>query len=165
MALFQSKGAVGANLYDVTTEERFTLGTIVAAEDTSSERKGSAEFMYVRATSDFDLHDAVFIDYPTWGAFTTATNQSGFVGVAISTIPADSYGWVQITGNARVLAGSGVVDGTPLFVSSNAGELVDTSLEASEIVYGAIGASARDADNIADVQLNRPYVLNTAGGE
>jgi hypothetical protein len=158
MAQWQSQDTIGADLYAADSDQEFTLGTIVTAEDTSSEELGSADFMYVQADEAIDATEAVTIDQADFNANLAAANGIGPFGVAVADLADTEYGWVQISGKAEVSVASGFAAGNTVYLTATGGT-VDDAVVSGDIVYGSLSLSAIDTPNTgtAYIGINRSF--------
>lgn len=161
MAQWQSKGAIGADLYAADTDQEFDLGTIVTAEDKSSEELGEAEFMYVQADEAIDATEVVYVDQADWNANLASANDIGPIGVAIADLADEEYGWVQISGKAEASVASGFAAGNAVYLTGTAGT-VDDAVVSGDMIYGSRSLSAIDTPNTgtAYIGLNRSFVMD-----
>lgn len=138
----------------------FTLGTTV---------KGSkdSDFVFVKATTAFAAADVVQID-TTYGAvpITTTLGALGtLVGVAVSDVAANAYGWVQRAGTCtsglRVAASAAV--NVQLATTASAGVLDDAVTTGTKNITGIIITATNTATLTATKAgtLNYPVVGTT----
>lgn len=159
MAEFQSKGAIGADLYTPSEDQEFTPGTMVTAEDKSTEELGEAKFMYVQANEAIDATEVVTIDQSDYGADLASANDIGPIGVAVADMASGEWGWVQCSGKAEAKVASGFAAGNRCYLTSTAGT-IDDAVVAGDIIYGSISLSALNTPNTgtAYVGLNCSFV-------
>lgn len=155
-------GVPDFQLYAVDTRAAVTGGTVVRAYDDAG-ALGDGEFMYMQASVAVTAGQTVVFRNGPGAALalsTTAThNNSGrSVGVALTNIPAGSWGWFCITGVVPALVSAAAVDGR-VFITGTAGTLANTQAAGAQIL-GAVFCSAAGvpAAGTAYVQLNRPNV-------
>jgi predicted RecA/RadA family phage recombinase len=137
-------GALGVPGFDLTavdTVAKTLVGSRVGGFDNAL---GTGTFIYLQATVAFAAGDAgVFAVVPSTSAKTasgTHANSGRLVAVAVTAIPAGSFGWFQIAGVAIVNALAAAVGGK-VFISATAGSL-STGVIAGCQVQGAAFESA-----------------------
>lgn len=151
-------GTAGA-VDDVDTVQRNPLGMIVP--DTYGN-----EYMYVQGVGSAVAGDWCVINSDYTTARAVSTPLTGRVGVFMSDLVANTFGWVQITGLVSAgTAGNGVTvaniatdeagDKKPLFLSGTAGRAT-TTVAAGNAILGA-WASGNPASNTGAAWLTRPF--------
>jgi hypothetical protein len=163
MTQWQSKGAIGADLYAVDDSPEFTLGTIVTAEDTGSSELGSGEFMYVEGVASAAVGSVVTIDPDGYACALATANAVGPIGACVSALVADKYGWVQVRGVAECKVAASFAADKVAYLTSTAGT-VDDAVVAGDEIYGSLSISAIDTPNTgtAYIFLNRSFVTNAS---
>ena len=159
MATWQSQDTIGADLYASDADQAFTLGTIVTAEDKSSEELGSADFMYVQADEAIDRAAVVYIDQADYNANRASADDIGPIGVAVAGLTNEHYGWVQISGKAECKVAAGFAAGATVYLTATPGT-VDDAVVSGDLIYSSRSLSAIDTPNTgtAYVGLNRSFV-------
>lgn len=165
MAQWQTKSNIGIDLYAVDTDQTQALGTIVDAEDTDSSALGSGKFMYV-AGSASTAAGSVVVCQPSTGTYVTdlaVANDVGLIGVAISEIVANTYGWVQVQGIATCNVAASFAAGNVCYLTATDGTIDDAVVIGDEI-YSSISCSAIDTPSTgkAYVYFNMPFVTNAS---
>lgn len=163
MAQWQSKGNIGADLYAVDDSPEFTLGTIVTAEDTGDSELGHGEFMYVEGVASAAVGSVCTIDPDGYALALADANAVGPIGVCVSALVADKYGWVQVSGVAECKVASGFTADKVAYLTGTAGT-VDDAVVAGDEIYGSLSISAIDTPNTgtAYIYLNRSFVTNAS---
>ncbi len=163
MAQWQSQDTIGADLYAADSDQEFTLGTIVTAEDTDEDTLlGSADFMYVQADEAIDATEVVYIDQADMNANLAAADDIGPIGVAIADLADTEYGWVQISGKAECKVATGFAADAAVYLTSTAGT-VDDAVVSGDLIYGSRSLSdiGTPDTGTAYVGLNRSFVQDT----
>lgn len=163
MAQWQSRGAIGADLYAVDTAQEFTLGTIVDAEDTASTELGSGKFMYVAGVASAVVGSVCTIDPDGYGLALATANAVGPVGVCVSALVASTYGWVQVQGLTEMKVLASFAADKVAYLTATAGS-VDDAVVAGDEIYSSLSTSAVDTPNTgtAYVYVNMPFVTNAS---
>lgn len=134
------------------------LGTRIRARSNDA-ALGEGEFIYVKSITALAIGEALI--YNSAGTMLARTNTTtrGAVGIAVSAIPLDNYGWLQIFGRAivKVTAGSANV---PVYSTGTAGTL-SSSVTATALINGAAFSSAigTPAAGQAYIQLTYPSMV------
>ena len=124
MATHVTSGAIGIDLTETSTTQDFELGHKVNTSD-----GGTA--IYVKATSAVNQFDAVTL-YPDDSARPATTSSAAlYKALAFAdtvSIAASSYGWVKLSGRAKVKLAANCADLVPLFTTATAGVLDDATV-------------------------------------
>ena len=138
------------------------VGTIRKAIDTGTADDGVAEFVYLKGVASTAVGDFVAYDEAGVTERTVATSV-GNVGVAMAATVADTWGWYQISGNAQATVITACADNAQLFATSTAGTADDAIVD-TDVISGAVCRALRGSGTgITTVQLNRPFMSQTAG--
>jgi hypothetical protein len=157
---YHSTNVAGVDIYSVDDSQKFALGTIVQAKDSSLGSVG--EFIYLlgvasTAEGSWVTYDEVF------ATALLAANAHAPCAIAMAASVASKYGWYQISGKAvgKVLAG--FADNGLCYATATAGS-ADDAVVAGDRVKGALGRSAIDspATGYAYIQLWYPYMDDAA---
>jgi len=125
-----TSSVIGVNLTRVDDSAMYPLGTIVNLSD-------GGQAMYVKAsTSALSTYAACSIGVNGVTTMLTTTNagDSPRVGFAQTSIGTSKYGWVQLGGQVLVNLAANCDDNVPLFTTSTAGVLDDTTVTAGYIM-------------------------------
>jgi hypothetical protein len=144
---------------DVHSSQQNQIGRIAKGEDSAG---NFAEYIYLQGVASCAIGTWVTYD-EDFVTTRTAANAQGNVAVATAAVDATTeYGWFQITGLASALALTAFADNGKVYLTSTAGSVDDTDV-GQDFVVGAIGRSAvNETTLLADFQLNRPHVQDTA---
>lgn len=160
---------VGMNPTNVYTDaELLRLGTGFGPGDQFEDSAGN-QYVFVRATAALGLGDVVQYSnsYGVGGAgtvapLTTATAKPGWkVGVALTAVPANSWGWLCIYGNVPFNTLAGCLPNVRLNTVANSGSVDDDGTAASFEVWGLHLAVARAGNPTLGV-VNYPIVRGPA---
>ena len=142
---------------DRSTTKKHDLGTIVQCKD---ETYGSGEFIYVDGVASCAIRNWVTINGDDGSITRLAANATGPCGVAMSTLTASYYGWVQISGKAIGSCLTSFADNGRVYITGTAGSVDDASV-AGDYVWNAKGASTTVVDSgVAEFELNRPFTAD-----
>ena len=148
---------IGAAPGQVTNYPEFELGQVANIE--------AAEYIYIKAAQTvISNHSAFLIDFNNTGHLLTADNAllNSRIGVSTEIPSKGQYLWVQVRGDALVLAAAGVTARTGLYPGDNPGILTNTS--ADNYVTG-MATIENNGLAVAAVRcrLNNPRVELTPG--
>lgn len=159
MAIYQ----VGGNrlgvpaLTEVNQTIQMPLGTIVQGYDTVTEQVG--EYQYVKFNGVATVGMPVLIDNTVECVVADADNDANdgtAIGIALTTTAANDYGFVQISGKAKVKAGT-VAAGGSVFLTATAGTLDDAAVAGCQITGAKFStADGTPAAGFAYAEINRP---------
>lgn len=142
---------------DRSTTKKCDLGTIVQCKDPTY---GAGEFIYVDGVASCAIRNWVTINGDDGSITRLAANAFGPVGVAMATLTASYYGWVQISGKALGTCLTQFADNGRVYITGTAGAVDDTSV-AGDYVWNAKGASLTAVDSgYAEFELHRPFVAD-----
>ena len=125
-----TSSVIGVNLTRVDSSAMYPLGTIVNLSD-------GGQAMYVKAsTSALSTYAACSIGVNGIATMLTTSiaETSPRVGFAQTSIATSQYGWVQLGGQVQVNLAANCDDNVPLFTTSTAGVLDDTTVTAGYIM-------------------------------
>ena len=142
---------------DRSATKKHDTGTIVACKD---ETYGAGEFVYMKGVASCAIRNWVTLNTDDGSVTRLAANAIGSCGVAMSTLTASYYGWVQIAGKAIGSCLTSFADNGRVYITGTAGSVDDASV-AGDYVWGALGASTPPVSSgVADFELNRPYTAD-----
>lgn len=153
-------GVPDLQLYAVDTTPKVAIGTIIRAFDDTGVL-GDGEFMYAQATVAVTAgQSVVFRNGPNNAVALTASGTHANTGrpvcVALTDIPAGSYGWFQIAGVAIVNVTAAAADGR-VYITATPGALSNAAVAGAQVqdavFNSAIGTPAAGK---AYMQLSRP---------
>lgn len=144
---------------DSSTTQKHPLGTLAKVVDrTSINCEGSA--IYIKSTDavlegslvDYDLQAAT-------GVLAPAAGGTGPCGVALADIPSGSFGWVQVTGIAKVKAPNAMVVGAEIFsLAATPGSVDDVAVAGEQILNAQASTSTgTPAAGFALISINWPF--------
>lgn len=149
----------------MTADARCEVGTIAATSD-------GGQAIYVQATSTIAQYDAVVISnagsavgaaYGAVPVSTTNALKSQRLGFAQTAITSGYYGWISLSGsNLRINTLIGCNPAVPLFTTSTAGSLDDTTVTAGYCLGVVLLSSATSASAPPATASN--CVIRTWGG-
>jgi len=140
-----------------STTKKHDLGTIVQCKD---ETYGSGEFIYVDGVASCAIRNWVTINGDDGSITRLAANATGPCGVAMSTLTASYYGWIQISGKAIGSCLTQFADNGRVYITGTAGSVDDASV-AGDYVWNAKGASTTTVDSgVAEFELHRPFTAD-----
>lgn len=138
-----------------TEGSEFALGTLGAVTG----KTGPKAYVYVKSTAGVAAGQVVSVDAAfDASALTTASPKGATVGVAVGTISAGGYGWVQIYGAATCAVIGGIVAGSGVTASATAGSL-DALTAAGSIPVIGVHLSAVNG-TVGTVALSWPKVAH-----
>lgn len=147
-------------LNDVGTTQKIPLGTIVPILDADTPN-AAGEALYVKS-SDAILDGSLcrFDPYLAVATLCPATGGTGPVGAALAAIPSGSYGWLQISGPAKVKAPNAMAVGADVFPLAATPGSVDDAAVAGEQILGAkvSTTTGTPAAGFAVIQFSRPFL-------
>lgn len=145
---------------DNGTTQRAALGTITQILDQDTPAV-MGEAIYVKST-DAILDGSLCRYDPYLGVATLcpATGGTGPVGAALGAIPSGSYGWLQISGGAKVKAPNAMAVGADIFpLAATPGSVDDAPVAGEQVLNAkATTTTATPAAGYAIVQMNRPFM-------
>ena len=153
----------GAVIADVDSSQVFQLGTTCQARNTASSTGWIGEFMYVKGVASAAAGKWVSINFDDYGTALLADGHVGPVGVAMSSIVASTFGWVQIKGKASGLLAASVADNAALYTSATAGTADGTAASQSEITGARAAAASGSSAANTDVEIMYPHCNSLAG--
>ena len=140
-----------------STTKKHDLGTIVQCKD---DTYGSGEFIYVDGVASCAIRNWLVINMDDGSTTRLVADEIGPVGVAMATLTASYYGWVQISGKAIGSCLTLFADNGRVYITGTAGSVDDASV-AGNYVWNARGASLTVVSSgVADFELNRPFVAD-----
>jgi hypothetical protein len=142
---------------DRSTTKKHDLGTIVQCKDPTY---GSGEFIYVDGVASCAIRNWVTINGDDGSITRLAANAFGPCGVAMATLTASYYGWVQISGKALGTCLTQFADNGRVYATATAGAIDDASV-AGDYVWNCKGASTTTVDSgYAEFELHRPFMAD-----
>lgn len=123
---------------EVSTVQKHALGTRAVAYDVN---QGECEFVYVKGLASTAVGEGVSYDSGNGTIVRVVAATRGPVGVAMSALVANTYGWIQVFGKAVVKTNT-VVAGGQVYATAVAGTLDDAVLATALW----LGASFKSAD-------------------
>jgi hypothetical protein len=150
---FSVTGTIGVDLYNVDTEKKFPLGTIVDGVDPTY---GMGRFIYLAGVASTAANDCVKFD-ESFATTRSVAATRGPLAFAMAATVADTYGWYQIEGVAIAnVAASDAADALQ-YLTATAGT-IDDAVTASQKIDGLLSMSAigTPAAGKAYVMLARP---------
>lgn len=87
-----------------------------------------------------------------------SATDTGPIGLAMCTVAAASYGWLQIAGPG-VAACEAEITTAPVYTSANAGKLDDTAADAKQVIRMRFTAEepASEGDGFVAVEMHYPW--------
>ena len=155
---YKSKDVIGVDLTSVHTSPQFAVGTIIGITNLLTGQSGEA--IYVKSSDAILEGSLVQWDLQLGTAtLAPATGGVGSVGAALAAIPNLSYGWVQISGTAKVKSPNAVVAGANVFMLAATPGSVDDAAVAGEQILNAKFSTTTPVPESghAWVQMNRPF--------
>jgi hypothetical protein len=151
-----------------TAQPAFRLGTRGGYDHPTA---GYQEFVYGRANGavtglGYVCVEETGFDYALITVTKTTPGTAGFgsrVGVAMTTLADNEYGWFQVYGKGTVRTLASAAKGTRLNTTATGGALDDDATAGSEAIFGVvIGTATGGAEaNNADAYLAYPTVGTT----
>lgn len=142
-----------ANTSTVDSSAQVTVGT--RARDNSGN-----EYIYLEGVASTAAGNWVLYNLVTGTTSLLAGNDVGPVAIAMAAIVADKYGWYQIAGKNTIAMTDTIAANKQLYIDGTAGRADDADV-AGDAIIGATSLSA-DTTNVATVNLNYPYVSDSA---
>ena len=139
---------------NVDSAQKYPLGMIIRAVDPTL---GMGEFIYLKGLADTAIGTVVNYDQEGVTALINA-NTVGPVAVAMAATVANTYGWYQITGVAKVLVDTDVADNAAVY-ASGAGTVNDAAV-AGDQVWPAKFVAARTGAGLVSCSISRPSITN-----
>lgn len=125
----------------------------------SRRRVNDKEFIYLTGVASTVAGSWVTFDELHITTLAVA-NGVGRVGIAMAATVASTYGWYQIYGKATGLCLASYADNAKVWLTATAGSVDDADV-AVDLVFGAVGRSARDTTTgMATFELNYPVCHN-----
>lgn len=158
-------GPLGAKMDQVDSTAVFQPGTCAkAVYDSSGSITYHGEFSYQKGVASMAAGKWVAINPDNDTLALLPDGHVGAIGVGVSALVADTYGWVQRTGKASALLAASVADNAALYTSATAGQADGTASSLSEIT-GARAAAATVGSSAAntDVELDYPVCNSLVG--
>ena len=139
---------VAQDLSQVNAVQQLALGTNFSGSDPGL---GFGEFAYVKGTGTINAGDWVEFTQSLAGGIVTmlvqqwqgGANSGKPLGVAVSTMTGNLFGWVQLFGNAIANSAAGVAAGDPAFF--NTAGTTKSAATASKQVLNAQASTATNA--------------------
>lgn len=157
-----SGNLLGAVVARVSESAEFAVGTRHCDATTGK------EYLYVQADSGAvtGAGYVVLVDESYSADMIDTTNSASgfgqFVGVGVSAIPANQYGWVQVGGVADVRVAASAAANVALNTTSTAGQIDDNAASGAEVVDGIVLTTANGGSaGVASGVLSNPTVGET----
>ena len=135
----------------VDTVQNHPLGTIVRAADPVN---GEGAFIYMKGVASVVAGDLVTFDTSAGTAVRTVAASRGPVGVAVSAVVANTYGWFQVEGSAVINCAAAISAAGLVYVSATAGSV--STVVAAQKVDGAVCKVASVGAGTITAQITQP---------
>ena len=135
--------------------KKYDIGKTVTCRDMGTNSRGEAKFRYAGGLDDTAVGEVVVFD----GDITlrAVARSKGPVGVAMSACLTGEYGWYQVTGKARVVAGT-LSDNKQAYLTATPGS-IDETVVTGDHINGMRCTTAADT-GYAIVMMNHPAVAD-----
>lgn len=134
------------------------LGMIVSGIDADGL---AAEYIYLKGVASTVA--GTWVTFDELGLTTRAVaNAQGGVAVATAAVVASKWGWYHYSGQPDALCLASFADNGKVYLTATDGSVDDADVS-GDVVYGAIGRSARDTTTgMAVFEIHRPFVMDLA---
>lgn len=148
---------------DVSTTQQHPLGKRIKCVDTASTAYGEGEFIYVEGVANGAVGSVVLLNPDDHIVSLATANDKGPIGVLVSALVADRYGWAQIYGKGAAKVLASFADNGDCYLTATAGSVDDADV-AGDFIRGMKGAAAVDTPStgLAEVELAYPNVHDGA---
>jgi hypothetical protein len=150
----------GQRVDSASTVKTMQLGTRVRGKTSDGL---PVEFIYIQAGAEgltvgqVAIFSAAFVS--TLLDQNGTASDTGPVGVAMCTVAADSYGWLQTLGPATVSCLADITSGAAVYSSTTAGSVDDTASDGDQVLGARFSAAepATEGDGFVTVDLMYPW--------
>lgn len=148
-------------LDDVSTTQKLPLGTEARIMDNQEVTPHGGTAVYLKA-SGAGIVVGSMVDYDTHlqtAVLSPATGGVGPVAVALSIVPAASFGWFQIQGRAAVKAPNAMTPGADVFsLAATPGSVDDAAVAGEQILNAKVSTTTgTPGTGLGYIEIQRPF--------